>query len=82
MNELSMVQRPASLVDWSMAPAWVAVDNAAFLVGMAAEVVQDWIDQGLVEADDRSGVTLVERASLREFWEIVHGDDGGLFDDA
>lgn len=76
------VIRPASLVDWSMAPQWVAVDFAAFLVGVAADVVQEWIDQGLVEADERSGVTLVERASLREFWEIVHGDDGGLSDDA
>lgn len=64
--------RPASLVDWSMAPAWVDFDHAAFLLGVDAATIEKIVGLGGVDAIERDGKTLVERDGLREFWEIYH----------
>lgn len=65
--------RPASLVDWSMSPAWVTVDQAAFLTGLKPDVIyEELIGQAGVETIDLADAILIDRNSLRDFWEILH----------
>lgn len=77
-------RRPVSLGDWSTAPEWVDVDLAAFLLDVDVATVDEIIDMAGVDAIERDGETLIDRESLREFWEIYHdvGDDDGFPDHA
>jgi len=86
MNTMTAVtknNRPASLVDWSTAPQWVSVDFAAFLVGVDVERIHEIVMLAGVDAIDRNGETLIDRDSLREFWDLYHaiGNDDRLSDD-
>ena len=81
MNTMTMVRtmddlgfrRPASLADWLTYPDRLSVEQSAFLVGVSTDLVENWIDTGAVDAFDApDGSTLVDKASLREFWDLVH----------
>ena len=66
-------RRPASLADWLTAPDRLSVDQSAFLVGVDAQLIDDWVNTGAVDAFDApDGSTLIDKASLREFWDLVH----------
>ena len=70
MENLS--RRPATLVDWISYPDRLSIAQAAFLVGRPTAQIEEWIDTGAVDAwDGDDGDTLVDKASLREFWELV-----------
>jgi len=72
MENLSQARRPATLVDWISAPDRLSIAQAAFLVGQSANQIEEWINTGAVDAwDGAAGETLVDKASLREFWEMV-----------
>ena len=73
------VRRPASLVDWSTAPQLVPMARAAFLLGVDRAVIDEIVSLGGVDAVERDGQTLIDKASLREFWELYH-DSGGIDD--
>ena len=66
-----------------MAPDWVSIDLAAFLTGLDAGAIDQAITLAGVEAMERDGKLLIDRDSLRDFWEMVHavGADGRLSDD-
>lgn len=58
------------MVAWVSAPPLVDRQTAAYLLGVDDQVVQQIIDAGGVELVDRADGTLIDKASLREFWEI------------
>jgi hypothetical protein len=72
MIAVTMNERPASLVDWSMVSEWITIDLAAFLIGVDAATIDEIIDLAGVDAMERDGETLIDRESLREFWDIYH----------
>jgi len=57
--------RPATLVDWSMAPAWVSVDFAAFLTGLDAGAIDQAITLAGVDAIERGGETFWQKVRSR-----------------
>lgn len=64
--------RPATLVDWISYPERLSIEQAAFLVGQPEDQIEEWIETGAVDSwDDTDGSTQVDKASLREFWELV-----------
>lgn len=68
-------RRPATLADWLCSPERLSVAQSAFLVGMPEQFIEDWVTTGAVDAyDDADGATLVDRDSLRDFWELVHDE--------
>jgi hypothetical protein len=61
------------MVDWLSYPERLSVDQAAFLVGVPTDLIEGWITTGGVDAfDGAQGETLVDKMSLREFWDLVH----------
>ncbi len=62
--------RPATLVDWYAAPKLVTVDQSSFLCGVSQVVIQEIIEAGGVELVESDGEILIDKASLREYWEI------------
>lgn len=71
MDDLVSIRRPATLVDWVSYPDRLTFDQAAFLVGQPVEQVAEWANTAAVDAwDGPDGSTLIDKASLREFWEI------------
>ena len=71
-----IARRPASLVDWSTAPQLVPMARAAFLLGLDVAAIDEIVSLGGVDAVDRDGETLIDKASLREFWELYHESIG------
>lgn len=65
------IARPATLVDWAMAPDLLGVAIAARLVGRTEADIWQVIEQGGVETIGDNGAVLIDKRSLREFWEIV-----------
>lgn len=71
LEKLSEAPRPATMVDWLSYPDRLTLNQAAFLVGRPASQIEEWVDTAAVDAWDGSdGETLIDKASLREFWEI------------
>ncbi len=62
--------RRATLVDWYAAPALVTVDQSSFLCGISTDAVHEIMDTGGVDLVEQDGDVLIDKASLREFWEI------------
>ena len=63
--------RPATLVDWLSYPDRLSMSQAAFLVGRPVAQIEEWVNTAAVDAwDAADGGTLVDKASLREFWEM------------
>jgi hypothetical protein len=72
MQNLVAVARPATMVDWLSYPDRLSMTQAAFLVGRPVAEIEEWINTGAVDAwDGADGATQVDKASLREFWELV-----------
>ena len=66
------MRRPATLVDWAFAPAWLTVQQAADLVGYDAAGILELIEAGAVDAEeDAGGAWLIEKASLRECRDLL-----------
>lgn len=66
-----MTQQPAGLVAWATAPKLIDKRTAAYLCGVDVETIQQIIDANGVElVDIENGESLIDRVSLREFWEI------------
>ena len=63
-------QRPATLVDWYAAPELVTVDQSSFLCGISLDAIKEIIDTGGVYTVEQGKELLIDKASLREFWEI------------
>ena len=71
LEKLSEVPRPATMVDWLSYPDRLSMSQAAFLVGRPVTQIDEWVTAGAVDAwDGAAGETLVDKASLREFWEM------------
>jgi len=71
MQDLAAVARPATLVDWLSYPDRLSMSQAAFLVGRPVAQIEEWVNTAAVDAwDAADGGTLVDKASLREFWEM------------
>jgi hypothetical protein len=69
--DLLQSPRPATLVDWISYPDRLRMEQAAFLVGRPVAEIEEWVDTAAVDAwDGAAGETLVDKASLREFWEL------------
>jgi hypothetical protein len=59
------------MVDWISYPDRLSMKQAAFLVGRPVDEIEEWVNTGAVDAwDGVDGSTLVDKASLREFWEL------------
>lgn len=71
-DTVAQSKRPASLVDWSMSSQWVDVDFAAYLLGVDTSLINELVSLAGVEAVERDGEMLIERDSLREFWDLYH----------
>lgn len=72
MENLVESPRPATLVDWISYPDRLSMEQAAFLVGQPEGQIEEWINTGAVDAwDGADGSPQVDKASLREFWELV-----------
>jgi hypothetical protein len=71
-GKISMTQQqPAGMVAWATAPQLIDRQTAAYLCGVDVETIQQIIDANGVElVDAENGDCLIDRASLREFWEI------------
>ena len=76
ITAVTQEERPATLVDWSMASDWISLDLAAFLLGVKVSMVNEIVMLGGVDAVEQGGQTLVERDGLREFWDIYHDAAG------
>lgn len=71
MENLAEELRPATLVDWISYPDRLSMEQAAFLVGRSVTEIEEWVLTAAVDAwDGAEGETLVDKASLREFWEL------------
>lgn len=71
MENLVKSPRPATLVDWISYPDRLSMSQAAFLVGRPVAEIEEWVETAAVDAwDGANGETLVDKASLREFWEM------------
>jgi hypothetical protein len=64
------LERPATLVAWVAAPALITCAMAQQLLGVDENTLQAIIAAGGVDLVQRNGSTLLDKASLREFWEI------------
>ena len=66
----STPQRRSTLVDWYAAPELVTVDQSSFLCGLSPDAIQEIMDTGGVDMVEKGEEVLIDKASLREFWEI------------
>jgi hypothetical protein len=64
------VERPATLVSWAAAPALIDRETAQYLIGVDEQILDEIITAGGVDLVERNGDTLIDKATLREFWEI------------
>jgi len=71
--------RPASLVDWSFSPRLLPVARAAFLLGRDEATIQEIVELGGVDVVEQDGQTLIDRDSLREFWDVYHDLAAGAY---
>jgi hypothetical protein len=64
------VERPATLVSWVAAPALIDRQTAKHLIGVDDEILDEIIAAGGADLVESNGDTLIDKATLREFWEI------------
>lgn len=65
------MSRPATLVDWTFAPEWLTLEEAARLSGHDAETLRWIIEDGGVDTREEGDAVLIETRSLREFQESL-----------
>ena len=66
--------RLPSLVDWVYSPDWVTPEQAAFLMGRGYDLatIHELMTIGAFDLlDAADGATLIERASLRKYQEVL-----------
>ncbi len=63
--------RVITLVSWAFAPEWLTLEEASWLSGHDVETLRWLIHDGGVDAKRQEDTWLIEKASLREFQEIL-----------
>jgi excisionase family DNA binding protein len=63
--------KPATLVTWAFAPEWLTIEEACELSGHSLDTLHWLIEDGAVDTRHDGDGWLIEKASLREFQEVL-----------